>query len=663
MLLTNVHIKRFRGLVNLDFPLNHNTIIIGENNSGKTSLLDAIRLGLLKTSEREAPFHEFDFYMGNENDHPQESEGIEIDYEFTETKEDEWSKISERLPRFGEIIVQTPSESDPEKAINKIFARVSSKYEDSKKDYTVNLHFLNIMKEPMGERSTESHRMEFHQVVSVFYLSALRNIGAYFSATSPYWIKFLRARGLTKSEVEATQGMLHQLNETLIGSRDSNSILKLLDVRLKDIQSIVTANQGVEIALRALPLHTWEVMESGNLYLKGSKDSVYLPIDRHGQGTQSLSVVLLFEAFSTFLLETIGVHAEPILAVEEPEAHLHPHAIRSLAEQLGKIKNQKIVTTHSPFILQNADLADLRLLRRKGNLTSVHYLQFKELSIHLPQTEGLAQYMKQKSNGKDPEFIYNSEEEILTVCRGLSNFEKEGLSGCYKGNTEIQTNIDQFYQETQRLIGSREKKQLINFLQKTRGDILFARAWLLLEGPSDFFLIQFLTKKLKGASLDAYGISVIDYQQGGAAPESFIRLAEQLSIPWMMLCDGDKGGHEQANNASKAGGVGFSYLDEIDDTVIKLMPKHQSFEVYLIMNGFKSEYETILGEDIPSRSQNEEDEVYFKNLEKLMEARKFGGKIGAALDLSMILESDDHLLQRIPKEIQDFIERCVELAQ
>jgi putative ATP-dependent endonuclease of OLD family len=48
------------------------------------------------------------------------------------------------------------------------------------------------------------------------------------------------------------------------------------------------------------------------------------------------------------------------LCIEEPEAHLHPHAQKALYEQVNEMPGQKIISTHSPFIAAQAELKELR---------------------------------------------------------------------------------------------------------------------------------------------------------------------------------------------------------------------------------------------------------------------------------------------------------------
>ena len=46
----------------------------------------------------------------------------------------------------------------------------------------------------------------------------------------------------------------------------------------------------------------------------------------------------------------------PIVALEEPEAHLHPSAVRALWGVVGDIAGQKLISTHSGDLLSEVDI-------------------------------------------------------------------------------------------------------------------------------------------------------------------------------------------------------------------------------------------------------------------------------------------------------------------
>ena len=84
--------------------------------------------------------------------------------------------------------------------------------------------------------------------------------------------------------------------------------------------------------------------------------------------------------------------------MEEPEAHLHPHAIRALIKALGAITTQKMISTHSPFVLQGIPISSLRLFRRAGSVARVLYLK-RRFQTHLPKEQALLDFCA-NSHGK-----------------------------------------------------------------------------------------------------------------------------------------------------------------------------------------------------------------------------------------------------------------------
>ena len=73
-----------------------------------------------------------------------------------------------------------------------------------------------------------------------------------------------------------------------------------------------------------------------------------------GDGVQSLAAISLIHHVSQ---ESAG-ESELVLAIEEPEAHLHPRAIHQLRSVLQDIasRQQVVLTTHSPLLINRAEI-------------------------------------------------------------------------------------------------------------------------------------------------------------------------------------------------------------------------------------------------------------------------------------------------------------------
>ena len=94
MYITNLKIKNFRAIENLELNLNKGlNVLIGENNSGKTSVIDLLRLVFDKGNyPNEIYWQESDFRVFNSNE---EFNPIEFDIKFKPTNENESFCFSE----------------------------------------------------------------------------------------------------------------------------------------------------------------------------------------------------------------------------------------------------------------------------------------------------------------------------------------------------------------------------------------------------------------------------------------------------------------------------------------------------------------------------------------------------------------------------------------
>jgi putative ATP-dependent endonuclease of OLD family len=576
--LREVGIQNFRNLVDINIPIEDTTILVGENNSGKTALLDALKIALPSSSaSRRTAFDEYDYHMSKTHDSPQTCKGIVIELWFREDSPNEWP---ESLVQDLNEIVQT----EPIEDLDSIGLRVSCKYDTIIKDFIPKWEFLALDGQPLeGKGANPNNLTRFLSYIRLFYLSSLRDSNDEFSPRSQYWGRILRNLKISDDQRKILSEELAKLNESLLRA---DSRLEQLKECLGKVQKIMALGTGQNTSIQALPLKPWELMSKSEVVIKADGSEIDFPLSCYGQGMQSLSVLFLFQAYIDLLLKpTFKPETEAILTLEEPEAHLHPQATMALAKNLGEIRSQKIVSSHSPYFIQEIPFTCLRIFRRNGPLSKVLYIK-RFFTAKIPETPELVRFCE----GMSPRFEYCKRSSILAVRGCIEKDDYKRLFLMYPNQEEVQERLKRLNNESQLYLSDAEIVKLETFAKRIRGEVLFARSWLLCEGQSEYLLIRYFADLLD-KPLDQKGITVIDYQNNGS-PSIFVALARTFEIPWIMVSDNDAAGKGYAEEVRKRGLT----EGEMRELVRPLPLENADLEMFLVKNGFAQEYIQILTE-------------------------------------------------------------------
>ena len=542
MRLSRVEIHNFRSIRHVVVDLGRTTVLVGPNNAGKTAILDAIRIALTRRwGQRGTGFTEYDIHLSGDTDDPKASPGVSIEIHVEESEPQEWPDgIVEDLEQIVQLDLKTDRRS--------IVLRTRWAWNEESGAFDPTWEFLNAARDPLAGHGARRVNLErFWRYLPVFYLDALRDVGDEFSPRSKFWGQLLKALEIpTDLEFKALR-VLDLLNRRLL---KADPRLQEIAETLSGATRIAARDQQGGLDLRMVPLKMWDLLSKAEIILRNEPNSPWLPLLRQGQGIQSLSVIFLFQAFVEHLVrEVYAQDSEPVLALEEPETHLHPQAARTLWEHIRALPGQKIATTHSPYFVQHVPFRDLRLVRLTEEGTQVKSLPAR-FSAQMPEVDGLQDAIGQS----DGRLTYHAASETLTVHGALEEKTYRALLACcgkHDRRAELEGALRDLRDRSALYIDDEELESLETYARRMRGEIFFAERWFIVEGQSDYLIVHALANAL-GYDLDSHGVSVIDAQNNGQ-PATFAALARALEVPWLGVFDGDDAGKQYVTAIAKRG--------------------------------------------------------------------------------------------------------------
>ena len=361
MKLKEITIENFRGIRSLHLPLDGLTVLIGENNAGKSTVLEAVRLVLTRGFgvRRGGQFTEYDFHLKGADSTPQSAESISITLHFSEEQENEWPDAI--IQQMNEVI-QLDSDG-----LNHIWLQATGVYQPESGSFETKWTFLNTSSAELVLKNATPLNL-ISRFTPVFFLSALRDASQEFGQRGQFWGGFLKSIQLPDDQRQRIEEMLQEVNASVLGA---NAGLTEVTKKIADAGLLVPLDPAEPVALEAIPTRVFDMVGKIQVHLKSSQGAK-LPLQRHGEGTQSLAVLMLFQAFAAAnLAEAYAPESTPILALEEPEAHLHPSAIRSLGSFLEKMAGQILVSSHSGDMVSRVPVTALRRLYKLNGETRV----------------------------------------------------------------------------------------------------------------------------------------------------------------------------------------------------------------------------------------------------------------------------------------------------
>lgn len=339
MKLASIKLQGFRNFKKAKINLATKSLIIGANDVGKTNLLWAIRLLLDRSlSDYDIEPKDTDFYAY------EETNTFTIQLNFDDVTED--CVVSKLKGKIGDD--------------NKLVLAYQAF-----RDKTTKVKTYKLFAGPTKDQLEEIEDRYYRKVLNVKYISSRRDLHNYINREKGYLFQIAKEN---REEDEVTQ------DEKLYSEIQSQ--LKNVDEKIPKLNFISSATNTINDELSKLSLHHTKqeiVFDASSSNIDNFISSVSIASKSNEQsvligGDGRLNQIYLALWASRNELTKDSLKEVTIFCIEEPEAHLHPHQQRKLADYLNSsIKGQVLLTSHSPQIASEFSPNSLvRLFSKKG---------------------------------------------------------------------------------------------------------------------------------------------------------------------------------------------------------------------------------------------------------------------------------------------------------
>ncbi|MEG2262107.1 MAG: AAA family ATPase [Raoultibacter sp.] len=422
-----VHIQNFRNFRSVDFWLSDKQVLIGENAVGKSNFLAALQLILDPTlSEKDRMLEESDFYEGLQ-DPMGNGEQILIEVFFTNFEDNQ-----NVLAQLQDATVMLDG-----KETLKLTYRFFKK-DGAKPDYS-----YVIFK---GNDETRTFSYEDRKILNIRVIKAIRDVESEMrnSRTSPLTQIIKQKYTISKDVLAEISHALEEKGADTLQIGQVGDLENRIRILMNAMVSFSAAAFGV--TLKTMNIDATKLLyalrplinnrESGNtslgvnnilyialilLLIEDDTIKTYLPenlyrelvekdggelveryytkleaVDGYTLNLTAIKTAAIRDELYSFFSATIpSAYGATILAVEEPEAHLHPIYQRLLYKHvMNQTNTSVIITTHSTHISSVAPITSLVHLIAKPDGTCVHTTA--RLNLSTDELADLSRYVDVK---------------------------------------------------------------------------------------------------------------------------------------------------------------------------------------------------------------------------------------------------------------------------
>ena len=333
MKIEKVHIKGFRNFEDEEIVFQPKTLIIGANDVGKTNLLYALRILFDKSiSEHDLELNDSDYNAYSNAD------TIEITATICDVTEDCLLSTFGGAIKDGSVIIRYTNSKNGQYSIWMGYNEdVLAEYPTRQYIKRLNMQYVDTNRDLF--KFLKQERMQILQIS-----------------------KELLKEEQKEADEEKTKGIQNALNEINNQINSLNYVLSALENVNTELAELSADNEDQKIRFIAGESDAGKLLD--NLTLSFSTGNNLLSIGGDGRNNQIFLATWIAKQNIQKNVDHVTFYA-----VEEPEAHLHPHQQRKLSTYIQeKFGEQIFITTHSSHIAAKftpANILRLYTLKKK----------------------------------------------------------------------------------------------------------------------------------------------------------------------------------------------------------------------------------------------------------------------------------------------------------
>ena len=398
MRLTRLKIDNFRGIRTADILLPSHAVLIGDNNVGKTTLLEAIDLALGPDRlNRNPPIEEHDFYQGkyglpggatpgdtadpaepppdamgdsddsdsdaqtHEQDDP-DAPKIEIEVTIADLTEEQQGRFGDYV-EFWDTTTDTfydqprPAGVDADTITEALRVTFRGWYDAEEDDFEGRTYFTRSLSD---EFKPAAFSKKDKQICGFLYLRSLRTGSRALSLERGSLLDIiLRLKEVRPQMWEDTLSTLADYNVAAEPELGISGVLESINTAL---HKYVPKEWGIEPHLKVSNLTREHLRKVITAFIATGEGDHAAPYFRQGTGTINMLVLAM-------LSQIAEDRQNVIFAMEEPETAIPPYAQKRIVHEVRKLASQTIFTSHSPYVLEEFAVDETVVLARNGHGT------------------------------------------------------------------------------------------------------------------------------------------------------------------------------------------------------------------------------------------------------------------------------------------------------